>query len=100
IRVFHVTGVQTCALPISADPLPRLALPASLPHGEIAAVVDAMAFGRDLINTPSNDMGPEELEAAARKLAELHGADFRSIVGENLDRKSVVWERGRATVDN
>ncbi len=29
-----------------------------------------------LINTPSNDMGPDELENAARKLAERHGAGF------------------------
>ena len=43
------------------------------PEGVDAARIEAIAAGefltRDLVNTPSSDMGPEELEAAARQLA-------------------------------
>jgi leucyl aminopeptidase len=58
------------------------------PEGiEIAAVersVAAAFLARDLINTPSNDMGPAELADAAQALAERFGADFSCIVGDNL----------------
>jgi len=41
-------------------------------------------MARDLINTPANDMGPAELAAAARQLAERHQADYQEWVGEEL----------------
>ncbi len=47
-------------------------------------MADAATLARDLINTPANDMGPEELEQAARALAEKYGASFISIVGDEL----------------
>ena len=39
-----------------------------------SCLAEAVYFGRDLINTPANDLGPAELEAAARELASEHGA--------------------------
>jgi len=47
-------------------------------------IVEGVMLCRDLINTPSNDMGPAELEAAARKLAEQHGATIAVTSGEEL----------------
>jgi leucyl aminopeptidase len=44
----------------------------------------ACQLTRDLINTPANDMGPAELETVMRDLAERHGADFHSLVGDDL----------------
>jgi leucyl aminopeptidase len=41
-------------------------------------------LARDLVNTPSNDMGPAELALAAQTLAERFGASFTCIVGEDL----------------
>jgi leucyl aminopeptidase len=41
-------------------------------------------LARDLINTPANDMGPPDLEAAARKLAADHNAEIRTINGDDL----------------
>jgi leucyl aminopeptidase len=38
----------------------------------------------DLINTPANDLGPSALAAAARALAEAHGAEVGETVGEDL----------------
>jgi len=39
---------------------------------------------RDLVNTPASDMGPDELEQAARELAAAHGAACEAIVGDAL----------------
>ncbi|RME18768.1 MAG: leucyl aminopeptidase family protein [Alphaproteobacteria bacterium] len=58
------------------------------PEGADAARLEAIAAGealtRDLINTPASDMGPDELEAAARKLAVAHGASVETITGDAL----------------
>lgn len=82
-----------------ADPTPRLKLADGLDAAGIHAVVEAVAMGRDLINTPANDMGPGELEAAAKKLAERHGAEFSSIVGGELLRRNfpLIHAVGRAS---
>jgi leucyl aminopeptidase len=47
-------------------------------------MAEAASLARDLINTPSNDMGPEELAAAAGQLAARFGASFKTIVGDEL----------------
>ncbi len=39
---------------------------------------------RDLVNTPTEQMGPVELEAVALRLAHAYGAQFGSIVGDEL----------------
>src|SRR5690606_16421151 len=39
---------------------------------------------RELVNTPSSDMGPEELEALGRDMAQRHGAICAVIVGDEL----------------
>ncbi len=41
-------------------------------------------LARDLINTPTNDLGPDDLEAVFRALAGSYGATVSSIVGEEL----------------
>ena len=62
----------------------RLVPPDNIDIHDIARMADAATLARDLINTPSNDMGPEELSLIARKLAERFGAEYRSIVGDDL----------------
>src|SRR5580698_6734203 len=52
----------------------RLVPPAGLDLADIARMAEAATLARDLINTPANDMGPEELARAARHLAERFGA--------------------------
>jgi leucyl aminopeptidase len=58
------------------------------PQGIDAAKIEAIAAGetltRDLINTPSSDMGPEALEQAARDLAARHGAGITVTTGDDL----------------
>ena len=51
---------------------------------DITRMAEAAALARDLINTPSNDMGPEELAQAAEALASGYGASFKCIVGDEL----------------
>ena len=50
----------------------------------IRSAADSLPPAQDLINTPANDLGPAELEAAAEALAKAHGASFTSIVGDAL----------------
>src|SRR5215467_9898625 len=46
----------------------RLALPDGVDGGELTRIAEGVALARDLINTPANDLGPDELEQAARGL--------------------------------
>jgi leucyl aminopeptidase len=39
---------------------------------------------RDLVNTPTEHMGPDDLEAATRALAQTHGAEVEVIAGDAL----------------
>ena len=39
---------------------------------------------RDLVNTPTEHMGPDELEATARTIAQAHGAQLTAIAGDDL----------------
>ncbi len=47
-------------------------------------VLAACVRVRDLVNTPTEHMGPDELEAIARELAIAHGADIEVITGDDL----------------
>ncbi len=63
---------------------PRLCAPDGVDHARIERIANAVALGRDLVNTPANDMGPEALAEAALTLAAKHGAQARAIVGDAL----------------
>jgi leucyl aminopeptidase len=62
----------------------RLVPPDGVDAAELTRIAEAACLARDLINTPSNDMGPAELEAAARDVAKRFGAKFTAIAGEEL----------------
>lgn len=64
----------------------RLVPPDGVDIADIARMAEAASLARDLINTPSNDMGPEELATAAQALATRYGASFNVIVGDELAR--------------
>jgi len=66
----------------------KLVPPDGVDAADILRMADAAMLARDLVNTPSNDMGPAELELAARELAERHGAAFSSIVGDDLVKQN------------
>jgi leucyl aminopeptidase len=52
---------------------------------EALLVAESTFLVRDLVNTPAGDLGPAELEAEARTLAEAAGAKLRITVGKPLD---------------
>src|SRR5476651_2338131 len=62
----------------------RLVVPDGVDGDDLIRIAEGSALARDLINTPSNDLGPDELEAAARALAEQHGAGFDVTRGNAL----------------
>ena len=62
----------------------RLAAPAGIDAADVERIAAAVAMGRDLVNTPANDLGPAEIEAAARTLAERHGATVSVMQGDAL----------------
>ncbi|TWG65591.1 M17 family metallopeptidase [Aminobacter sp. J44] len=74
-----------------------------VPEGADAARVrqqaEAVFLVRDLINTPTNDFGPKELEAAARSLADAHGAKVSVISGDALIEQNfpMIHAVGRAS---
>jgi leucyl aminopeptidase len=77
----------------------RLVVPDGVDGAELSRIVEAVFLVRDLVNTPSNDCGPAEIESAARAMAERFGAKFRSIVGDDLLKENfpLVHAVGRAS---
>jgi leucyl aminopeptidase len=75
-----------------------LDLPQSVDGGELSRIVEGVSLARDLINTPANDMGPPELEQAARALGERHGATVKVTAGDDLLTKNfpLIHAVGRA----
>ncbi|RWP28986.1 leucyl aminopeptidase family protein [Mesorhizobium sp.] len=76
----------------------------SLPPGAEAAYVRRIAEGvfltRDLVNTPTSDMGPDELEKAVRTLAGTYDAEVSVIRGDDLLKNNfpMIHAVGRASV--
>ncbi|MEQ9143113.1 MAG: leucyl aminopeptidase family protein [Parvibaculaceae bacterium] len=77
---------------------PRLVLPEGATLEEITALADAVYLTRDLVNTPAGDLGPAELEAAARKVADAFGAGCSVIEGDRLldENYPMIHAVGRA----
>jgi leucyl aminopeptidase len=77
----------------------RLEVPDGVDGRELTRLVDAVFLVRDLVNTPSNDCGPAEIETAVRSVAERFGATIRMIVGDDLLRENfpLVHAVGRAS---
>jgi leucyl aminopeptidase len=67
----------------SAKPTATLAIDTGA-QAEALAVLQASLHARDLINTPTEHMGPDELEADVQALATAHGAGFRCVRGPEL----------------
>ncbi|WP_375174372.1 M17 family metallopeptidase [Pseudooceanicola sp.] len=77
----------------------RLVAPEGVDAARLEAIAAGEALTRDLINTPASDMGPEELEDAARGLATEFGAVFDVIRGEALLEQNfpMIHAVGRAS---
>jgi leucyl aminopeptidase len=63
----------------------RLALDAGkVEASESLALLMASQLVRDLVNTPTEHMGPADLESAARQMADAHGAEVSVVAGDAL----------------
>ncbi|WP_280991341.1 leucyl aminopeptidase family protein [Ochrobactrum sp. 19YEA23] len=76
----------------------RLALPDGVDEAETKRIAAAVTLTRDLINTPTNDMGPDALENAARALATKHKAEISVTQGSTLLERNfpMIHAVGRA----
>jgi len=77
----------------------KLAPPQGVNAIRVSMIADAIGQGRDLINTPANDLGPAEIEAAIRAVATQFGAEVTSIIGNDLLARNfpMVHAVGRAS---
>jgi leucyl aminopeptidase len=62
----------------------ELTAPAGVDAPRLELIAASEALTRDLINTPAEDMGPDDLEAAVRALAGDVGADVKTVEGDDL----------------
>jgi leucyl aminopeptidase len=76
----------------------RLEIPQGLNGAELSRIAEGVTLARDLVNTPANDLGPAELEEAARTLAARHGASVRAVIGDDLVKQNLplIHAVGRA----
>lgn len=77
----------------------RFAVPAGVDVEATRRRGEAAFLVRDLINTPTSDMGPDELEAACRSVAAAHGANVSAVVGDDLLKQNfpMIHAVGRAS---
>lgn len=77
----------------------RFAAPAGVDAARVRRIADGVFLARDLVNTPTNDMGPDALEAAVRALAKSHKAAVNVIKGDALLAKNfpMIHAVGRAS---
>jgi leucyl aminopeptidase len=64
----------------------------------IADIIEATYLLRDLVNTPTQELGPADLAGVVRALAERFGADYHEWVGDDLLRNNypTIHAVGRA----
>jgi leucyl aminopeptidase len=76
----------------------QLLLPSSADAQRGLALATAICATRDLVNTPAEHMGPQELAKAVALVAKQHGAKFKEIVGDALLKKNfpAIHAVGRA----
>jgi leucyl aminopeptidase len=81
-------------------PTAKFLWPAGADKARATAMIEAISMARDLITTPSSDMGPAELAAAAQEMAKKFKAKLTVIVGDDLLKKNypTVHAVGRASV--
>ncbi len=80
-------------------PTAQLKAPDGVDANRLQIIAAGEALSRDLINTPAQDMGPAELEAAARAVAQIHGAKISVIQSDQLVAKGfpMIHAVGRAS---
>ena len=78
---------------------PALVLSKAIDKKRVKAFVESVCLVRDLVNTPANDMGPDELELAAKDLAAAHDVKIKVIKDEALPKKNfpMIYDVGKGS---
>ena len=68
-------------------------------HEKFIHLTESEYIARDLINSPANNMGPQEIEDYAKSFADFHQASFSSICGEGLLKENLplIYSVGKAS---
>lgn len=76
----------------------KLVVPDNCNYQYVCSLVRGTNLTRDLVNTPTCDMGPPELSDAAKELSKAYKARFKVTVGEDLLKKGyeTIHTVGRA----
>ncbi|CAN7314075.1 leucyl aminopeptidase family protein [Mesorhizobium sp. LjNodule214] len=79
----------------------RFTLPSGADAAHVGRIVDGVFLTRDLVNTPTSDMGPDHLEVAVRMLAAAHKAEVSVMRGDDLLTQNfpMIHAVGRASSD-
>lgn len=82
-----------------ADEATKLCAPPGVDAARIERIAKGVALGRDLVNMPANDLGPDALEAAALDLAAQFRAKAAVTRGDKLLQQNLplVYAVGRAS---
>lgn len=77
----------------------HLVAPEGVDAKAVRRIADGVFLARDLINTPAEDMGPGELEAAVKTLARTHKAKVGVVRGDDLLKQNfpMIHAVGRAS---
>ncbi len=80
---------------------PTLMIPTDADAADIKRQLAGVFLARDLINTPTNDMGPDDLEDAFRALAEHYKAKVTVVRGDDLLKENfpLIHTVGRASAE-
>ncbi|WP_137389110.1 leucyl aminopeptidase family protein [Rhodoligotrophos defluvii] len=94
LESYRFTGYKS-----QPEPKAKLVAPEECDRDGLIREARAVALARDLINTPSNDMGPAELAEAARTVAETGGARFSVIDDQQVLKRDfpMVHAVGKAS---
>ncbi len=78
----------------------QLVWPKGTPRKRVLRLAESTYLIRDMITTPTEDMGPAEMEEVARDMAKLFGAKVRVTTGAALLQKNypAIHAVGRASV--
>lgn len=83
------------------EPTVFLSLPEGFDVDMVERKLAATFLARDLVNTPTNDMGPERLDAVFTAIAGHYGASLARVVGEELLAQNfpLIHTVGRASAE-
>jgi leucyl aminopeptidase len=94
-----LAGYRFGAYKQATAPKAELVAPEGVDATRLEAIAAGEALTRDFINTPANDMGPGEIEAATQALADEFGAGCDAIRGDVLlsENLPLIHAVGRAS---